>query len=32
LPYVLSWAALGVLMVIDSERVPSALYRPVDGD
>ena len=32
LPYVLSWAALGVLMVIGSERVPSALYRPVDGD
>jgi hypothetical protein len=32
LPYVVSWAALGVLMVIGSERVPSALYRPVDGD
>jgi hypothetical protein len=32
LPYVLSWAALGILMVIGSARVPSALYRPVDGD
>src|SRR4051794_33580959 len=32
LPYVLSWAALGILMVIGSERVPSALYAPVDGD
>jgi hypothetical protein len=32
LPYVLSWMALGALMVIGSERVPSALYRPVDGD
>ena len=32
LPYVLSWGALGVLMVIGWERVPSALYRPVDGD
>src|SRR3954463_4859815 len=26
LPYVLSWAALGILMVIGSERVPSALF------
>jgi hypothetical protein len=32
LPYVLSWATLGILMVIGAERVPSALYRPVDGD
>ena len=32
LPYVLSWAVLGILMVIGSERLPSALYRPVDGD
>ena len=32
LPYVLSWAVLGILMVIGSERLRSALYRPVDGD
>ena len=32
LPYCRSWAVLAALMVIGMERVPSALYRPVDGD
>jgi hypothetical protein len=31
-PYCLSWAVLAALMVIGMERMPSALYRPVDGD
>jgi hypothetical protein len=32
LPYLLSWGVLAGLMIVGMDRVPSALYRPVDGD
>src|SRR6186997_1442644 len=32
LPYLLSWGLLVVLMILGMERVPSAIYRPIDGD
>ena len=32
LPYLLSWGLLVVLMIVGMERMPSALYRPIDGE
>ena len=31
-PYLLSWSILAALMILGMERVPSAIYRPIDGD
>ena len=31
-PYLLSWGLLVVLMIVGMERMPSALYRPIDGE
>jgi hypothetical protein len=32
LPYLLSWGILAVLMLIGMNRVPLALYTPIDGE
>ena len=32
LPYLLSWGVLAVLMIVGMNRVPIALYTPIDGD
>lgn len=32
LPYLLSWGLLVFLMIVGMERMPSALYRPIDGE
>ena len=32
LPYLLSWGVLAVLMIVGMDRMPLALYTPVDGD
>jgi hypothetical protein len=32
LPYLLSWGVLAVLMIVGMDRMPLALYAPVDGD
>src|SRR3981081_715286 len=32
LPYLLSGGLLVVLMIVGMERMPSALYRPIDGE
>src|SRR3981189_2335836 len=32
LPYLLSWGVLAVLMIVGMDRLPLALYAPVDGD
>jgi hypothetical protein len=32
LPYLLSWGALAVLMIVGLERIPLALYTPIDGE
>src|SRR6478609_6667204 len=31
-PYLLSWSLLAALMILGMERVPSAIYGPIDGD
>jgi hypothetical protein len=31
LPYLLSWGVLGFLMVVGMDRMPLALYTPIDG-
>ena len=31
-PYLPSWSILAALMILGMERVPSAIYRPIDGD
>jgi hypothetical protein len=32
LPYLLSWGVLAVLMIVGMNRVPFALYMPIDGE
>ncbi len=32
IPYLLSWSVLAVLMVVGMDRVPMALYTPIDGE
>ncbi len=32
LPYLLSWAVLAVLMIVGMDRMPLALYTPIDGE
>jgi hypothetical protein len=32
LPYALSWIVLAVLMVVGMQRLPPALYTPIDGE
>src|SRR3954469_3742975 len=32
LPYLLSWAVLAVLMIVGMNRMPLALYTPIDGE
>jgi hypothetical protein len=31
LPYLVSWAALAILMIIGMDRMPLVLYTPIDG-
>ena len=32
LPYLLSWGVLAVLMIVGMNRMPLALYTPIDGE
>jgi hypothetical protein len=32
LPYLLSWSVLGLLIVVGMQRLPLALYTPIDGE